>query len=91
MTTRRPSSATLSPTSRRRCPTRELGLTLRKETLGRILATLSTRDRRILELRYGLNDDQPRTLTRERIRQLETRGLKKLRTLADAQTLRETA
>src|SRR5207245_885449 len=40
-------------------PDEEVEVTLRRESLGRILATLSTRDRRILELRYGLNGDQP--------------------------------
>ena len=50
----------------------------------------------MLELRYGLNGEHPRTLdevgrtfnvTRERIRQIENQSLKKLRALADAQTL----
>jgi RNA polymerase primary sigma factor len=71
--------------------------TLRKETLRRILWTLSARERRVLELRYGLDGQHPRTLdevgrtfnvTRERIRQIENQGLKKLRALADAQKLR---
>ncbi len=70
---------------------------LRKETLKRILWTLSTRERRVLELRYGLDGQHPRTLdevgrtfnvTRERIRQIENQSLKKLRALADAQKLR---
>jgi RNA polymerase primary sigma factor len=71
--------------------------TLRKETLLRILWTLSARERRVLELRYGLDGQHPRTLdevgrtfsvTRERIRQIENQSLKKLRALADAQKLR---
>jgi RNA polymerase primary sigma factor len=71
--------------------------TLRKETLGRILWSLSARERRVLELRYGLDGEHPRTLdevgrtfsvTRERIRQIENQSLKKLRALADAQKLR---
>jgi len=75
-------------------------VTLRKETLARVLATLSYRERRVLELRYGLNGENPCTLdevgrafnvTRERIRQIENQGLKKLRALADAQKLREVA
>jgi RNA polymerase primary sigma factor len=75
-------------------------VTLRKETLARVLGTLSYRERRILELRYGLNGEHPCTLdevgrafnvTRERIRQIENQGLKKLRALADAQKLREVA
>ena len=75
-------------------------VTLRKETLSRVLGTLSYRERRVLELRYGLNGEQPRTLdevgrafqvTRERIRQIENQGLKKLRALADSQKLRDVA
>jgi RNA polymerase primary sigma factor len=71
--------------------------TLRKETLKRILWTLSARERRVLELRYGLDGQHPRTLdevgrtfnvTRERIRQIENQSLKKLRALADSQRLR---
>jgi RNA polymerase primary sigma factor len=70
---------------------------LRKEALVKILGTLSERERRVLELRYGLNGEQPRTLdevgrtfqvTRERIRQIENQSLKKLRALADSQKLR---
>jgi RNA polymerase primary sigma factor len=70
---------------------------LRREALVKILGTLSERERRVLELRYGLNGEQPRTLdevgrtfqvTRERIRQIENQSLKKLRALADSQKLR---
>src|SRR5215204_948709 len=73
---------------------------MRKEALTRILGTLSLRERSVLELRYGLDGKHPRTLdevgrtfnvTRERIRQIENQGLKKLRALADAQTLRDVA
>ena len=54
----------------------------------------------MLELRYGLNGEQPRTLdevgrafqvTRERIRQIENQGLKKLRALADSAEARDVA
>jgi RNA polymerase primary sigma factor len=74
--------------------------TMRKETLRRILGTLSHRERRVLELRYGLDGEHPRTLdevgrtfnvTRERIRQIENQSLKKLRALADAHSLRDVA
>jgi RNA polymerase primary sigma factor len=70
--------------------------TLRKESLRRILGTLSSRERQVLELRYGLDGDHPRTLdevgrafnvTRERIRQIENQGLKKLHAPARAQKL----
>jgi RNA polymerase primary sigma factor len=73
---------------------------MRKETLRKILATLSSRERRVLELRYGLDGEHPRTLdevgrtfnvTRERIRQIENQSLKKLRALADAVSLRDVA
>jgi len=73
---------------------------LRKETLRKILSTLSHRERRVLELRYGLDGEHPRTLdevgrtfnvTRERIRQIENQSLKKLRALADAHSLKDVA
>ena len=74
--------------------------TMRKESLKAILDTLSHRERRVLELRYGLDGEPPRTLdevgrtfnvTRERIRQIENQSLKKLRALADAAKLRDVA
>jgi RNA polymerase primary sigma factor len=74
--------------------------TLRKETLKRILGALSARERRVLELRYGLDGHHPRTLdevgrtfsvTRERVRQIENQSLKKLQALAESQKLREVA
>jgi RNA polymerase primary sigma factor len=75
-------------------------VTLRKETLRKILSTLSSRERQVLELRYGLDGQHPRTLdevgrtfnvTRERIRQIENQSLKKLRALADSQKLKDVA
>ena len=66
---------------------------LRKETLSRILQTLSLRERRVLEMRYGLDGQHPRTLdevgrtfnvTRERVRQIENQCLKKLQALAES-------
>jgi RNA polymerase primary sigma factor len=75
-------------------------VSLRKETLEKILSQLSSRERRVLELRYGLNGEHPRTLdevgrafnvTRERIRQIENQSLKKLRALAESQKLRDVA
>ena len=74
--------------------------TLRNEALRSILQSLSQRERRVLELRYGLDGQQPCTLdevgrafrvTRERIRQIENQGLKKLRALALAAQLRDVA
>ena len=73
---------------------------MRKEALRKILDSLSTRERRVLELRFGLDGEHSRTLdevgrtfnvTRERIRQIENQCLKKLRALADAAKLREVA
>ena len=64
------------------------------------LENLSYRERRVLELRYGLGGEHPRTLdevgrtfnvTRERIRQIENQSLKKLQSLAEAQKLRDVA
>jgi RNA polymerase primary sigma factor len=75
-------------------------VSMRKETLVKILGTLSHRERRVLELRYGLDGEHPRTLdevgrtfnvTRERIRQIENQSLKKLRALADSHSLRDVA
>ncbi|HEV8179767.1 MAG TPA: sigma-70 family RNA polymerase sigma factor [Gaiellaceae bacterium] len=74
--------------------------TLRRELLRSVLGTLSLRERRVLELRYGLDGEQPRTLdevgrtfnvTRERIRQIENQSLKKLRALAETGSLRDVA
>src|SRR5262249_56749393 len=43
-------------------PDEEAEITLRKETLRKILGTLSSRERQVLELRYGLDGQHPRTL-----------------------------
>ena len=61
---------------------------LLKEKLYGILKDLSDREERVIRLRYGLDDNHPRTLeevgkefgvTRERIRQIEAKAIKKLR------------
>ena len=66
---------------------------MRKEALTMALETLTPRERRVVELRYGLDDNEPRTLddvglvfgvTRERIRQIESNGLQKLRAIYGA-------
>ena len=71
---------------------------LANEALSGALANLSYRERRVLELRYGLGGERPRTLdevgrafnvTRERIRQIEHQSLKKLQNLHQAQQLRD--
>jgi RNA polymerase primary sigma factor len=62
--------------------------TLLKERIGEVLRSLSPREREVIEMRFGLKDGTPRTLdevaqtygiTRERIRQIESRSLSKLR------------
>jgi RNA polymerase primary sigma factor len=72
--------------------------TLTKEGLRDALENLSYRERRVLELRYGVGDEHPRTLdevgrtfnvTRERIRQVENQALKKLQNIREAQQLRD--
>ena len=72
--------------------------TLTNEALRDALENLSYRERRVIELRYGLGDQEPRTLdevgrtfnvTRERIRQIEHRSLKKLQELQETQRLRD--
>ena len=71
---------------------------LTKEALREALENLGYRERRVLELRYGLGGEHPRTLeevgrtfnvTRERIRQIEHQSLKKLQGLREAQKLRD--
>ena len=61
---------------------------LLKEELGDVLNTLTPREAKVLVLRFGLDDGHPRTLeevgkefdvTRERIRQIEAKALRKLR------------
>ena len=73
-------------------------LNLRREDIERALDSLPERERRVIELRYGLKGEQPRTLeevgrafgvTRERIRQIENNTLKKLERLPEAQGLRD--
>jgi RNA polymerase primary sigma factor len=69
-------------------PSEVTSFNLLRGKLGEVLCGLTERERRILELRYGLNDGFPRTLeevgrqyevTRERIRQIEAKALRKLR------------
>jgi len=73
-------------------------LSLRREDVELALSALPERERRVIELRYGLDGSQPCTLeevgqafgvTRERIRQIENNTLKKLESLPEAQGLRD--
>lgn len=72
--------------------------TLLKEQLFAILDTLSPREEMVLRLRYGIDDGHPRTLeevgkefgvTRERIRQIEAKALRKLRHPSRSKKLRD--
>ncbi len=74
--------------------------TLRRENVHRVLAALPSREREVIEMRFGLTGERPRTLeevgqafnvTRERIRQIENHTLKKLEALPEAQRLRDAA
>ena len=69
-----------------------------QDQLERVLCDLAEREQRIIQLRFGLTDGHPRTLeevgrefgvTRERIRQIESKTLAKLRHPSRAQMLRE--
>ena len=72
-------------------------LHLRRDDIDRALGSLPDRERKVIELRFGLSGDQPQTLeevgrafgvTRERIRQIENNTLKKLEGLPEAQALK---
>ena len=69
-------------------PADEAARVMLKEQIRQILTDLSEREQQVLHLRYGLDDDRPRTLeevgkqlnvTRERIRQIEAKALRKLK------------
>ena len=73
-------------------------LQLRREDIDKALDSLPERERKVIELRFGLTGSQPCTLeevgrafgvTRERIRQIENNTLKRLETLPEAQGLRD--
>jgi RNA polymerase primary sigma factor len=65
-----------------------------------VLEALPERERQVIEMRFGLTGGEPRTLeevgrefgvTRERIRQIESKTLRKLAHLPEAQSLRDSA
>ena len=79
-------------------PTDVVASNLLKEQLLEILDTLTPREEKVLRLRYGLDDGKPRTLeevgkefnvTRERIRQIEAKALRKLRHPTRSKRLKE--
>jgi RNA polymerase primary sigma factor len=79
-------------------PDEAASLTLRRSDIDNALSSLPDRERQVIELRFGLNGQQPCTLeevgrafgvTRERIRQIENNTLKKLESLPEAQGLKD--
>lgn len=69
-------------------PASATAYTMLKEQMGDVLSTLTEREKKVLRLRFGIGDGYPRTLeevgaifnvTRERVRQIEAKALKKLR------------
>lgn len=79
-------------------PDEAANFTMLREELNDILMTLNERERKVLELRFGLVDGTPRTLeevgkefnvTRERIRQIEAKALRKLKHPSRSQKLKD--
>ena len=79
-------------------PDEAANFSMLKEQLNQVLSTLSDREKKVLELRFGLNDGTPRTLeevgkefevTRERIRQIEAKALRKLKHPSRSQKLKD--
>jgi RNA polymerase primary sigma factor len=79
-------------------PLEQVSSTMRQRDLEAALRSLQWRERRVLELRYGLSSEEPMTLeaigsevgvTRERVRQIESKTLSKLKNSREAQKLKE--
>ena len=79
-------------------PVQEAELNILKEQIQDVLSDLSDRERRVISLRFGIDDGYPRTLeevgsifkvTRERIRQIEAKALRKLRHPRRSRKLRD--
>lgn len=79
-------------------PTDAASRELLKQQLDEVLSSLSPREQKVIELRFGLKDGKPRTLeivgrefgvTRERIRQIEAKALRKLRHPTRAKKLKD--
>src|SRR5205809_559701 len=77
-------------------PDEQVEVSLRCQALAEALAALSERERKVLILRYGLDDAEPKTLeeigrrlglTRERVRQIETEALKRLARLREMESI----
>ena len=78
-------------------PSEAVSFQLLKEQLDKVLHTLSPREEMVIKLRFGFDDGRPRTLeevgsvfniTRERIRQIEAKALRKLRHQSRSKVLR---
>jgi RNA polymerase primary sigma factor len=79
-------------------PLEAVSAIMQKEELNQVLSTLAHRERKVIELRFGLVGEHPRTLeevsqqfgiTRERIRQIEAKTLAKLASYRESQRLRD--
>ncbi len=79
-------------------PAEAASLVLLRQQLEEVLCTLTEREKKVLELRFGITDGRPRTLeevgkefdvTRERIRQIEAKALRKLRHPSRSKKLRD--
>ena len=79
-------------------PSEEASYTLLREQLEEVLSTLTPREEQVLRMRFGLTDGKPHTLeevgkefnvTRERIRQIEAKALRKLRHPSRSKKLRD--
>lgn len=88
----------LQPDNHAENPMTKLIAEANREIIETVFATLSDREAKVLRLRFGLDSDQPRTLeqvgqelgvTRERIRQIETKALRKMRNPLRMRILRE--
>ena len=71
-----------------------------KESLDRVLKSMDERERKVVELRFGLKGEHPRTLaevssrfnvSRERIRQIEAKALEQIKSADEIQAMRESA
>ena len=78
-------------------PTRSAAYLLLQDQIEQVLSTLTKREERVIRLRFGIGDGYPRTLeevgvmfnvTRERVRQIEVKALRKLRHPSRSQKLR---
>lgn len=88
----------LQPDNHAENPMTKLIAEANREIIETVFATLSDREAKVLRLRFGLDSDQPRTLeqvgqelgvTRERIRQIETKALRKMRNPLRMRMLKE--